>query len=75
MVEGKSPNSQSDKKSAKISFTIEWQDPCNYSELLPAFFSDSPLTIDLFSTLSIGYGSMLDMTGNDCGGYTNTFNY
>ena len=33
------------------------------------------MTIDLFSTMTIGYSSVLDMSGNDCGGLTNIFKY
>ena len=54
---------------------IQWQDICMEAELLPAFFMDSPVSINLFDDLSIGYSTMMDMSGEDCGGYTNVFKY
>ena len=75
LVDAKNLRSTTENKSASIQFTVEWKDPCYDSELLPAFITDSPTTIDLFSTMTIVYSSMLDMSGNDCGGFTNSFKY
>ena len=36
---------------------------------------DTPLTVDLYSELNLGYNSMLHLSDVDCGGYTNQFKY
>ena len=69
--------STADKKEDSIEFSIEWRDPCSYSELdAPAFADDSPTEFFLFDTLEIPFSSLVDLTyGKDCGGYTNDLVY
>ena len=43
--------------------------------MLPAFFMDTPLTVKLYSELSLSYNTMLHLSDVDCGGYTNQFKY
>ena len=74
-VTAESPASEQTTKSTSIQFLIEWIDPCSNAELLPAFFIDTPLTVELYSELTLTYSSMLHMADIDCGGYTNQFKY